>query len=231
VSNVEHCRRFSPITSEILVSVGEAVTRTLREAILRGELRPGERLVQDDIATELGVSRQPVRDALRRLESEGLVIQLPRRGFIVREYREEDIRENYYLRQLLESEAARLAAERIQLGELEELRAINRALSEAVEMENLTLIAELNTRFHQVVHESSGMPQLVRIIKQLWLGRTVFTPIYIPGRARRSVEEHEEILQALADRNPERAASAMREHIARAAAEYFSTERAPAPAR
>ena len=221
MKSAERRSRLSPVTPEVVVSVSEAVTRSLREAILQGRLLPGERLVQDELAAELGVSRQPVREALRRLESEGLIVQLPQRGFVVREYREEDIRENYHLRQLLESEAARLAAERIRPDELEELRALNRALGEAVETGDTSSMVELNAQFHRMVHESSRIPQLVRLIQQLWAGRTVFTPLFVPGRARRSVAEHGELLQALAERNPERAAVAMREHIARAAADYF----------
>ena len=225
----ERRSRLSPVTPEVLVSVSEAVTRSLREAILQGRLRPGERLVQDELAAELGVSRQPVREALRRLESEGLIVQLPQRGFVVREYGEEDIRENYHLRQLLESEAARLAAERIRPDELEELGAVNRALAEAVEAGDSASMVELNAQFHRLVHESARMPQLVRLIQQLWAGRTVFTPLFVPGRARRSVAEHDELLRALADRNPRRAAAAMREHIARAAADYFRRGASPSP--
>lgn len=213
--------RLAQVTPEVLVSVSEAVTRMLREAILQGRLRRGERLVQEELAAELGVSRQPVREALRRLETEGLIVQLPQRGFVVREYRDEDVRENYHLRQLLESEAARLAAQRIEPDEVEELRALNRALAEAVEAGDTSTMVEVNAQFHRLVHEAARMPYLARLIQQLWAGHTVFTPLFVPGRAPRSVAEHEEILQALADRNPERAATAMREHIARAAADYF----------
>lgn len=221
MSTGERRSRLSRVTPEVLVSVSQAVTRLLREAILQGRLRPGERLVQEELATELGVSRQPVREALRRLEIEGLIVQLPQRGFVVREYRDEDIRENYHLRQLLESEAARFAAQRIEPDELEELRALNRTLGEAVEAGDTSSMVEVNAQFHRLIHDSARMPQLTRLIQQLWVGHTVFTPLFVPGRAPRSVAEHEEILQALTARDPERAAATMREHIARAASDYF----------
>ncbi|HEY8485883.1 MAG TPA: GntR family transcriptional regulator [Limnochordales bacterium] len=212
---------LAPVTAETVVSVSEAVTRALREAILHGRLRPGQRLVQEELAAQLGTSRQPVREALRRLESEGLIVPLPQRGFVVREFREEDLRENYHLRQLLESEAARLAAGRMPAEALEQLREVHRSMARAVRRQDQGSVVELNARFHRLVHQASGMSQLVRLIQQLWAGRTVFTPVFVPGRAQRSVQEHQAILDALAARDGERAAQAMREHIARAAADYL----------
>lgn len=218
--------RLAPVTPGAVVSVSQVVTRALREAILLGRLRPGERLVQDELAAELGVSRQPVREALRCLESEGLIEPLAQRGFVVRECREEDVRENYHLRGLLESEAARLAAQRMGPRELQELRSVHRAMVEAVAGHDRDLMVELNAHFHRLVHEASRMPTLVRLINQLWAGRGVFTPLFIPGRAARSVEEHRALLEALEARDPEGAARAMAEHIRRAADDYFHGQQA-----
>ena len=218
--------RLAPVTAEVLVSVSQAVTRALREAILQGRLRPGERLVQDELAAELGVSRQPVREALRRLESEGLIVQLPQRGFAVREQREEDIRENYHLRRLLESEAARAAARCMRPEELEQLRALYRSQELAADEGDAAALVELNEQFHRLVHEASRMPQLVRLVRQLWAGRTVFTPLFVPGRAQRSLEEHRRLLAALERGDPAGAGVAMDEHIARAAEDYFRQGRA-----
>lgn len=230
----------------------EVVTRILREAILQGKLAPRERLVQDDLAAELGVSRQPVREALGRLESEGLIIRMPDRGFVVREYTEEDARENYHLRGLLESEAARLAAPRIQRDDLEALRTINRAMAEAAGSRGgdpgaggsvagadgsagavsgtypgpgAWALVDLNARFHRKIHECSGMPGLAGLISRLWVGLTVLTPLLAPGRPLRSVAEHERLIEALAARDAEAAAAAMREHIEAGAREYFSAGR------
>ncbi|MBI4276853.1 MAG: GntR family transcriptional regulator [Armatimonadetes bacterium] len=214
--------RLPAITPEAIVSVNDAVTRVVRDAILRGKFRPGERLVQDDLAAELKVSRQPVREALRRLESEGLIIQLPQRGFVVREYSEGDVRENYYLRQLLECEAARLAAGRILPQELEPLKAANRAMADAVSAQDASSVVERNARFHRLVHESARMPGLVRLINQLWVGLTVLTPLFISGRASRSIREHEAIIAALQAHDAEQADTAMREHIRQASEEYFA---------
>ncbi len=213
---------LDPVNSEMLVSVNDAVTRALREAILSGKIRPGDRLLQDELARQLGVSRQPVREALRRLQSEGLVVQTPQRGLLVREFTKADLQENYYLRQLLESEAAQSAAERITSAELQELKALNQAMIQAVASDDTSTLVELNVQFHRRIRESARMPALFRLLEQLWVGWTVFTPLFLPQRSRRSVREHAAIIAALEARDPERAAQTMREHIAHAAKEYFS---------
>lgn len=212
---------LTPVNPEVLVSASDVVTRTLREAIWYGRFRPGDRLFQDELAAQLRVSRQPVREALRQLRSEGLVVRLPQRGVVVREFSESDIRENYHLRELLESEAARLAADRMQAAELEELKAINQAMARALSENDSSTLLELNAQFHRLVHESTRMSMLARLIGQLWAGLTIYTPLFIPGRASHSISEHAAIVAALEQRNPEKAASAMRAHIRAAAKEYF----------
>jgi len=191
---------------------------------MKGHLRPGEGLGQGELAEELQVSRQPVREALRRLESEGLVVRTTGRRFVVREYDEEDARESYYLRQLLEAEAARLAAERVLPQELGQLKGINESMAKAAATNDTQQAVELNIDFHRLIYESARMPGLTRLINQLWRGHTVFTPLAIPGRASRSVKEHQAIISALEERNSGKAAAAMRDHIERASREYFSSQ-------
>ncbi len=215
--------RLAPITTEAVVSVNDMVTRTLREAILQAKFRPGERLLQDHLAEELRVSRQPVREALRRLESEGLLIRMPGRSVMVREYSEQEIRENYHLRELLEAEAARLAAERIQASELQELKLLNRTIAAAAASGETWRFLEANARFHRVIHASTRLPTLVRLINQLWIGHAVYTPLLVPGRAAQSVEEHQAIIAALEAHDPGEAAARMRVHIEKGAAEYFGS--------
>lgn len=210
-----------PVNPELLVAVNDIVHRTLREAILLGKFRPGDRLLQDELAAQLRVSRQPVREALRRLQSEGLVVPGPHRGMLVRAFTEEHVQENYHLRQLLESEAARLAAQTIRPEELQELKSLNQAMAKAGAIGDISGLVEPNVQFHRLVWKSGRMETLVRLLDQLWVGRTIFTPLFIPGRGNRSVIEHAELITALEERNPEKAASAMRAHIHRAAEEYF----------
>lgn len=225
MANKEGTTILASISAEMLSSVNDVVTRTLREAIFEGKLRQGDRLLQDDIATQLGVSRQPVREALRALQSEGLIVQVPRRGMVVKEFTEEDMRENYYLRQLLESEAARLAAGRIEPTEIQRLKAINHAMAQAISTNDAAQLLQTNADFHRIIHEAARMPTLSRLISQLWVGLTIFTPLIVPGRASRSLEEHATLISALEEHDGEKAPSLMRDHIQRAATEYFSPRR------
>jgi len=215
---------LTSVSPDMLTSVNDVVTRTIRVAILRGKFPPGHRLLQEDLAAQLGVSRQPVREALRRLQTEGLVVHAPRRGMVVREFSKDDVHENYRLRQLLESEAALLAAERIGPAQVQRLRDINQAMAGAVSTDDSDRLLELNAEFHRSIHEAARMPTLARLISQLWVGLTVFTPLFIPGRAKRSVKEHRALIAALEKHNSEEAASVMRAHIERAAAEYFGKQ-------
>ncbi len=213
-----------PLRSDALTSINDLVTRTIREAILHGKFRPGERLQQDRLAAELHVSRQPVREALRRLQAEGLVVQLPQRWMAVQTFSAEAVQENYRLRSLLESEAARSAARLIRPAQIDKLEDLTKAMARAISTgkDSLSKVTDLNERFHRVVWESSHMPTLLRFLEQLWVGRTVFTPLFIPGRARRSVAEHEAIVKALKQHDAKTAGQTMHAHIARAAKEYFA---------
>jgi DNA-binding GntR family transcriptional regulator len=210
--------RIGPVRFDEVRAVGDVVTTALREAVLAGRFEPGERLVQDQLAAALCVSRQPVREALRRLESDGLVTQLPRRGATVRKYSNADIEENYFLRKILEAEAARAAAVQMQVDELEKLAALNDAMADANEPSR---IVEINAQFHRCIHGASKMPALARLIEQLWIGLTVFTPLLVPGRAARSVREHEVLLRAFREGDGDSAALAMREHIGSASQDYL----------
>jgi DNA-binding GntR family transcriptional regulator len=197
------------------------VVRTVRDAILRGRLKAGDRLQQDKLAQQLHVSRQPVREALRRLQSEGLVVQLPQRWMAVREFSAHEILENSRIRLILEPEAARIAAERILPEEIDALRSINRTMAQMISAGDLSPVAALNAEFHHRVYEAARMPTLTRLIEQLWVGRAILTPPFIPGgRGRRTVDEHAALVRALERRSPSGAAKAMRDHIARAADEY-----------
>lgn len=211
-----------PLGPDATASVAEAVTKILREAILTGRLQPGDRLLQVTLAEQLRVSRQPVREALQRLQDEGLLVRRMPNGVTVRKVTEDDVRENYHLRALLESEAARFAADRIQPDQINQLKILNRTMSEAAAFGDVSTLVDLNTQFHRRVHEAARMPILVRLVGQLWGGRTIFTPLFVPGRATRAVAEHDALIAALESRDSDKAASAMRDHVRRAEAEYFA---------
>jgi len=187
----------------------DMVSAMLREMILSGELKGSQALRQRDIALQFDVSQTPVREALRRLESEGLVINDPHRGATVAESHAGGLEENYQIRAALESLGARLAARSIterQLAHLSELNDKMRAVGEADEA-----YAPLNREFHFFIYECADSPLLLSLMRLLWQS--------MPGGPRvlrshgESTRQHDALLTALHDRDGGAAADATREHI------------------
>lgn len=207
----------------VVVSLADAVASSLREAILSGKLKAGERILQDRLAADLGVSRQPVRDAIKRLQAEGLVTELRNRRLVVREYTRRDILENYLLRRLLEAEAAKIAARTISERDLSELVTLNRELQRATSLSEANRILELNQSFHRLLRYATGLPALVSTIDALWLGITIATPLSVPGRAQHSIEEHDDIIDAIRRRDSHGAEEAMSRHIDGACRDFLMT--------
>jgi DNA-binding GntR family transcriptional regulator len=209
----------------------DAVAESLRDAILSGRLKPGERILQDRVAADLAVSRQPVREAISRLQVEGLVTELNNGRVIVREYTHADICENYLLRRVLESEAVRIAAHTMTDEEIDQLASLNETLKDATRLRNPNTILELNDQFHRLIRVVTKLRTLETFINSLWLGLTIATPLSIPGRAERSVEEHDRIVRALRARDPQAASLAMADHIDSACQEFLvASDLPPSPA-
>lgn len=191
------------------VTKTDMVAALIRELIITGELAPGEQLRQRDLAQRFGVSQTPVREALRRLESEGLVIGDNHRGFMVAESDEGRTEENFLIRAALESLGASLAAARIDeagIGRLEELNARMRAAGE-----DDGGYAELNREFHLTLYEFAHSPLLMSLMRLLWAS------LHGGPRVLRthadSVRQHEDILAALRAGDAAAAASLTRRHI------------------
>lgn len=188
----------------------------IRAQILSGERAGGEWLREEDLAAALGVSRTPVREALRRLAAEGLVRHERNRGVQVVEWRAEDLDELYGLRALLEPWGSALAAGRgtVDLEELDELAGrMDAAAARAVP--DLELVTVLNNRFHRAILEGSGnsrLTALVATVVEVPLVARTFT-LYSPDALRRSLAHHHEIVDALRSRDPLWAESVMRSHV------------------
>lgn len=202
-----------------VVHVSDLVTDALRNAILTKRYPPGTRLRQEEVAQTLGVSRQPVRDAMKQMIGEGLLVS-GSKGYIVREFTPEYLAENYRLRALLEGEAASLAASRISAAEIEELIRANGIFGEA---NSGGAHLRANYDFHKLIRGASASPTLEKIVDELWLVTTIATPVIIPGRLEHSQAEHLNIIAALEAGNGEAARTAMRLHIQNAAVKYFGS--------
>jgi len=203
-------------------SLANVVIDSLRAAIVSGQLAGGQPILPDEIARQSGVSRQPVREALKHLMAEGFITQLPNRRIVVRKYSERDIRENYLLRSLLEGEAASIAATVLSNDSIEELAFINGALKQRIPQSEPTRVLTLNQEFHRIIRSRIQHPTLERLIDLQWLGLTIATPLTIEGRLDRSVSEHDAVIEAIRDHDSHRAKDAMVRHIESAKEEYFS---------
>ncbi|MFI8962848.1 GntR family transcriptional regulator [Streptomyces sp. NPDC053493] len=204
------------------------VLAELRRAITGGELRPGDPIRQDSLAARLDVSRVPLREALKTLEAEGLVVHHVHRGYFVAELSLDDLEEIYRIRRILETEAVLAALRRGPDGLFASLEAIQREVEEAAGTGDVTAMAEANRRFHFTLVEASGMPRLVRLIATLWDATDAYRSLYYteePHRAR-AVHEHRAVLSAVLesderalvhwlDEHRDHAVAALREVLAR----------------
>lgn len=184
----------------------------LKTGIIRGEYSPGGKLLLRSIAARIGVSEIPVREALKRLEAEGMVKNTPHIGFVVTEPDFNSHRQLFEVRKLLEGHATWLAAREITDDTLAKVRVVHDEMK--ANLSDPSLVAELNYRFHDMVYASCGNPILYNLIKQTWsmAPRTQAIFKLIRNRAETSAREHEDILSALDSRDSERARSALIRH-------------------
>jgi DNA-binding GntR family transcriptional regulator len=187
----------------------------LREAIVRGELTPNQRLVEADVSDEFGMPRAAVRTALMRLEHEGLVERKRHRGARVRLVSEAEAVEILEARAALEGLAARQAARNLTPAGARELRGILERQRAALEKQDLLGASDVNAELHAKIVELSGHATAQRLIRALnsQMVRYQFRTILIPGRPSQSIEEHTAIVDALTDGQPEVAERAMRRHL------------------
>jgi DNA-binding GntR family transcriptional regulator len=185
----------------------------MREAFAEGRYSPGDRLQVGKVAKELGLSLTPVREALFELASEGLVTLEPHRGARVADVPVADLHEVYMIRELLESQAGRLAAERITDEELASLADCHADLVKAVDSGDREPLRALSDQFHQGVFSGARSPKLLQLIMSVASSGPADTFQVLSERPQRTVEEHQQILEALQARDPDRAGEALGGHV------------------
>ena len=212
-------------------SLSREAYQALRSAILNRALAPGSKLSVRPLSEGLGLSPTPVKEALYALEREGLVTAVPNRGYFVPRFGAADVPEIYELREALESQSARLAAQRAGPVLAATLR---RLLAEQREGggDDLERYGDLDLEFHRALWEASGNRRLAQMAETIagQLRLLISTSAMVPGRIASSLEEHAAIVEAIERRRPAQAASAMRRHVKRAGrtvAEHFSRLEAP----
>ncbi|MDY2790785.1 MAG: GntR family transcriptional regulator [Lachnospiraceae bacterium] len=193
----------------------DVVFNTLRQAILTGDFLPGERLMEITLAKRLGVSRTPVREAIRKLELEGLVDMIPRKGAAVARITVSDLKDVLEVRCHLEEFAASIACDRITEEEKAQLTVALKAFEQAIEDKDLRLIAQRDVEFHDVIFRATKNKRLLQIINNLREQIYRYRIEYIKdfGYHETLVKEHKEILDAIFSGNKEAAEKIMRTHI------------------
>lgn len=189
--------------------------RDIRKAIMEGRLAPGERIVANAIAAAVGVSRIPVMQALRRLESEGFVRITPHKDVVVRGLSTEEFRERFLMMAALEALCVREAQPRISPALLARLRALQREMAAGRAANDAARAVAADSEFHRLLWEASGMRQVVQTLQNVWDRGEYYRVIMHARRggfARESLAEHEQILRALESGDADRAAHAIEHH-------------------
>ncbi|MDQ7092782.1 GntR family transcriptional regulator [Desulfosporosinus sp. PR] len=219
-------KRLMPVILDGYKPLREIVFESMREAILSGVLEPGERLMEIQLAEEMGVSRTPVREAIRKLELENFVVMIPRKGAYVAGVSLKDVADVFEIRSALEGLAAGLAAERVTDEELEQMEQALFYRANEGEMD-LEQIVKSDTDFHALVYKASRNDRLIQILANLreQIQRFRSTSLAVPGRNKDAIEEHRMIVEALRNHNSEEAQSLAMAHIVTAENVMFETLR------
>lgn len=193
----------------------DVVFNTLRQAILTGEMKPGERLMEIHLANKLGVSRTPIREAIRKLELEGLVIMIPRRGAEVAQITWKNLKDVLEVRRAIDVLAIELACDRMSSEELDELYRACEAFKEATKTQDARVIAKADVALHDLIVKSTRNDRLMQLVNTLseQMYRYRFEYIKDVSQHEKLVQEHNDMYQSILNKNKELAAEAVRKHI------------------
>ena len=209
-----------------VLPVREKVYNYLKSAILSGNFDPGERLTEEHLATKMKVSRTPVREALHKLESEGLITPRKKRGFIASRDSKEEVEELFELRAVLEGYALKLTSEKVSEKMLEQLDGFIEKAEEALRENRIDEVFKWNTRFHDTLHELvSDKYRLHHLIVNMrkYVLRYRKDTLQYPDGGKRAIEGHRKIMLALRLRDAELCERIMREHIKEAREDALQT--------
>ena len=191
------------------------VFNTLRDAILRGDLQPGERLMEIHLAKNLGVSRTPVREAISMLEQEGLAVTYPRRGAQVAKMTVKDLDDVLEIREVLDTLAASLACRNMSDEDIDRLETACKAFEKATKGDDIREVVRTDEAFHNVIYEESNNPRLRTILLNLKGQMYRFRFEYVKDKSNYPflIKEHGDILAALKDRDEEEVIKHTKEHL------------------
>ena len=193
----------------------DVVFNTLRDAILKGELEPGERLMEIQLAERLGVSRTPIREAIRKLELEGLVLMIPRKGAEVAKISEKSLRDVLEVRRSLEELAAELACQRMDAEALKDLEDAQKAFIQAVKSGETMTMAEADEHFHDVIYMATDNQRLISLLNNLREQMYRYRVEYLKNKECHCqlLAEHQAIIAAIEEKNSDEASRITCQHI------------------
>jgi len=203
------------VTMNEYLPLRDVVFNTLRQAILRGELKPGERLMEIQLANKLGVSRTPIREAIRKLELEGLVLMIPRKGAEVADITEKSLLDVLEVRRALEELSADLACDRITEEEIAELKAAAEEFKKTLKSSDVTEIAEADVKFHDVIYLATKNQKLIQLLNNLREQMYRYRVEYLKREEvyEQLIREHEEIIEHISRKEKEEAVQIVCKHI------------------
>jgi DNA-binding GntR family transcriptional regulator len=198
-------------------SLGQHVFENLKNAIIKGDMPPGGRLIESRLAETLGISRTPVREAIHKLEREGYLRKLPRGGFSVLGLSRDDVEETFGIRRVLESYAARLAAEKHKKSDLKPLEKKIELFQKHLDSKDLEALPDINTEFHDLLYALSRSPKLISMINNLRDQIYRFRQLILKDEkyARMSNEDHKDMLEKIRQRDTRGVERLVREHLVR----------------
>ena len=193
----------------------DVVFNTLRKAILRGELKPGERLMEIQLAYKLGVSRTPIREAIRKLELEGLVLMIPRKGAEVAQITEKNMQDVLEVRKALEELSVQLACERITPEQVEEMKMAAEDFRKVLKSGDVTKIAEADVKFHDIIFAATNNQRLITLLNNLREQMYRFRVEYLKQKEcyPQLLEEHDKLIALISGGEVEEACELMGCHI------------------
>ena len=193
----------------------DVVFNTLRQSILTGELKPGERLMEIHLADKLGVSRTPIREAIRKLELEGLVTMIPRRGAEVAQITEKNLKDVLEVRRALDALAVELACDRIKEEQLRKLKDACDHFEEETKRGNANQVAQADVALHDIILEAGGNDKLIQMISNLSQQMYRYRLEYVKDETHyeQLIREHRQIYEAIRDKDKEGGSQAMKVHI------------------
>jgi DNA-binding GntR family transcriptional regulator len=178
--------------------LSEDIAESIKAAIIKGKFKPGEKISEGELAESMGISRTPLREAFRKLENEGFIEIIPRKGAVVTEIDAQEVYDLYEIKSTLEGLAARLAAVNMQDKDLEKLEKVNEELKVLIDQNDLEAFYKAHTRFHEGFVKLSGNRRLNQIISNLndHFKRFGIVSLTLPGQYENAIKQHEEIIQA-----------------------------------